>query len=540
MSSIPDIDLDLEKLFLPAWAQEKPSANRYEKFAGEPAGRDDRKHEGRRGGPRTESFGERRGPRPPRSGPKFGDRKKEFFQRDDRREREHREPPPPLPEISVTFLPDENGVESLARQIKITGRAYPLFDIARLILQKPERYSVQLAVKKKPDGAIAQPLFICALDDTPWLSEDEAVAHVLKNHFATFYQTERTATEPPKGKYTFVAQCGMSGVILGPPNHHDYQNQLHKLHAERFSKMPFDVFKARVKIVKDEAVVKKWVEEQSFKTEYVVLNVPEPLKLPNREEVEKHFRAVHKETIVKSVESHTVAGVPSRNLRNRELQQLIRNEWEEQKYFPLRLATGLSRQFTTHGLHFFKVNKTFTYVSVARPQFLDLETTPVSENIKRIIGHINAHPKCTRRQLIETLAPSPPQPAVIEVKPGEPQAATSAEPTPEQTTIISDLHWLVHQGHVIEFADGRMDTAKKPLPRPLKPEKKSAEEKPVAEGGTVASTVEAATEVTVSTEVEIPAPEPAPVVEPASEIPAPVETTVPATEPVVEADITPS
>jgi hypothetical protein len=539
MSSIPDIDLDLdlEKLFLPAWAQGKTEANRYAKFAGEPAGRDDRPREGRRGGPRTESFGERRGPRPPRSGPKFGDRKREFGRHDDRRERERREPPPPLPEISVTFLPDENGVESLARQIKMTGRAYPLFDIARLILQKPERYSVQLTVKKKADGAIAQPLFVCALDDTPWLSEDEVVAHVLKNHFATFYQTERTATEPPKGTYTFVAQCGISGAILGPPNHHDYQNQLHKLHAERFSKMPFDVFKSRVRIVKDEAVVKKWVEEQSFKTEYVVLNVPEPLKLANREEVEKHFRAVHKETIVKSVESHTVGGVPSRNLRNRELQQLIRNEWEGQKYFPLHLATGLSRQFATHGLQFFKVNKTITHVSVARPQFLDLETTPVSENIKRIIGHINAHPKCSRRQLIEALAPSP-QPTIIEVKPGEQKPVASAEPTPEQTTIISDLHWLVHQGHVIEFADCRLDTAKKPLPRPPKPEKKPAKEKPATEGETAA--IEPMGEVTVSTEAEIPAPEPAPAIEPASEIPAPAETAAPSSEPIAEAGTTPS
>jgi len=550
MSSIPDIDLDLdlEKLFLPAWAQGKTEANRYAKFAGEPAGRDDRPREGRRGGPRTESFGERRGPRPPRSGPKFSDRKKEFGRRDDRRPAlrdELREPPPPLPEISVAFLPDENGVESLARQIKMTGRAYPLFDIARLILQKPERYSVQLTVKKKADGAIAQPLFVCALDDTPWLSEDEVVAHVLKNHFATFYQTERTATEPPKGTYTFVAQCGMSGVILGPPNHHDYQNQLRKLHAERFSKMPFDVFKARVKIVKDEAVVKKWVEEQSFKTEYVVLNVPEPLKLANREEVEKHFRAVHKETIVKPVESLTVGGVPSRNLRNRELQQLIRYEWEGQKYFPLHLATGLSRQFATHGLQFFKVNKTVTHVSVARPQFLDLETTPVSENIKRIIGHINAHPKCSRRQLIEALAPSP-QPTVIEVKPGEQSSAASAEPTPEQTTIISDLHWLVHQGHVIEFADGRLNTAKKPAPRPpaqasprRETEAKPAEEKPVAEGE-AAATGEPVDEVTVSTEAEISASEPAPAVEPASEIPAPAETAVPSPEPVAEAGATPA
>ena len=326
----------------------------------------------------------------------------------------------------MAFLPDENGVESLARQIKVTGRAFPLFQIAQIVLAKPERYSVQLAVKKKPDGAVAQPLFVCALDDTPWLSEDDAIAHVLRTHFVTFYQAERTAIEPPKGKYTFVAQCGMSGVILGPPNHHDYQNQLRKLHTERFSRMPFEVFKARIRIVRDDEVVKKWVEEQSFRTEYICLNVPEPLKLPGREEVEKHFRAVHKDAIIKPAESHTIGGVLSRNLRCRELQRLVRNDWERQKYFPLQLATGLSRQFSSHGLHFFKVNRTFTHVSVARPLFLDLETTPVSENIKRIVGYINTHPKCTRRQLIEALAPAP-RPAVIEIKPELPPAAAPPE-----------------------------------------------------------------------------------------------------------------
>src|SRR5207237_2265322 len=47
--------------------------------------------------------------------------------------------------------------------------------------------------------------------------------------------------------------------------------------------------------------------------------------------------------------------------------------------------------------------------------------------------------------------------------------------TPEQTAIIADLHWLVHQGHVIEFANGVLETAKKPAPRPPKPERKVAE-----------------------------------------------------------------
>jgi len=562
MSTIPDLGLDLEHLFQPAWAQGKTEENRFDKFTGDEGVTPERRRGERRGPRREGGEGERGGERPRRPG-KFGERKGGPSRRGDRREhereREDREPLAPLPEIGVVFLSDENGVESLARQIRMTGRAYPLFDIARLILQKPERYAVRLHVKKNAEGAVVQPLFVCALDDTPWLSEEEVVAHVLGKHFATFYQTERTPTEPPKGKYTFVAQCGMSGVILGPPNYHDYQNQLRKLHAERFSRMPFDVFKSRVKIVKDEAVVKQWVEEQSFTTQYVCLNVPEPLKLPNREEVEKHFRATHKDAIVKSVESHTVGGVLSRNLRSSGLYRAVRAEWEQQRRFPLQLSTDLSKQFAGHGLQFFKVNKTVVHVSVARPQYLDLETTPVSENVRRIVSYINTHNRCTHRQLIEALAPSP---AIFEVKPeapspaGEPapKAATAtAEPTPEQTAISADLHWLIHQGHVLEFADGRMETAKKPLPRPPKPEKKPADAAPAAGGESAPATeVVPATEITPSTEAaaepaaEAPiASEPAvvvqppagPIAEPASdadksvaEVAAPAETAEPVKE----------
>jgi hypothetical protein len=480
MSGFSEVDIDLEKLFLPAWAQEKPGKNPYEKYSG--GEKEEPRRDKRRG-----RFSDDRGGQRPRSPKKFGD-KKDFRRgdrHDDRREYQKPEPPAPLPDVAVSFVPDEKGVEQIARQIRMTGRAYPLFQIAHLVLQKPERYTVRLSVRKKADGAISQPLFLCALDDSPWLSEDEAVAHVLKNHFATFYQAERTATEPPKGTYTFVAQCGMSGVILGPPNYHDYQNQLRKLHAERFSRMPFDVFKSRVKIVKDEAVVKKWIEEQSFKTEYICLNVAEPLKLASMEDVEKHFRATHKEAIIKPVETLVLDGVKSRNLRSRDLQRLVRVEWENQKHFPLQLATALSKQFASHGLQFFKVNKTVVHVSVARPQFLDLEAIPVSENVKRIVEFVNANPRCNRRKLIESLAPAPAPAAETPTPVAEGEAAPrlvppaqprASEPTPEQTALIADLHWLIHQGHVLEFADGRLETAKKPLPRPPKPEKKPAGE----------------------------------------------------------------
>jgi len=536
MSTLPDNELDLEKLFLPAWAQQESSSAKYAKYElpeerpdrrgdrrgprppgreGTPGGgrREDRPRGDRRGGDRPQ------GPRPPGApGDRQGLRRD---RRPDRRE-VRREPPAPLPEINVSLVPDERGVESLARQIKMTGRAYPLFDIAQMILQKPERHTVVFSVKKNPQGQPIQPLFVCALDDTLWLSEDEAVSHVLRKHFETFYQTEKTAAEPPKGKYTFVAQCGMSGVILGPPNHHDYQNQLRKLHAERFSRMPFETYKSRVRIVKDEEVVKKWVEDQSWKTEFTCLNLPEPLRLKSMDEVEKHFREVHKDNIIKQTESHTLTGTAARNLRSPELARLVRSVWEDQRRFPLQIATVLSQQFAGHGLQFFKVNKTITHVCVARPHYLDLAAAPVSEGVKKIVEFITAHPRCTRKVLVESLAPTPPAATTAPVTPpppaeGQPPAEQPAvapdasQPTPEQTLVISDLHWLIHQGHVIEFANGTLETAKKPLPKPPKPEKPKAAEVPAtaavtAAGAAAAQPGEVPGETTPSAE-EGPAPQ---------------------------------
>ena len=535
MSMSPEAELNLEQHFLPAWAKESSNVNPYAKFEGRPE-RADRRDD--RGGPRRDGPSRRpsgppsRGPggpggsgRPggpggpggsgaPRGAGRPGQDRNRGPRRDEGgRGGERREPvapPIPLPEINIALVAEEAGVESLSRQIRQTGRAYPLFDIAQMILSKPERYTVTFSIKTKPDLTPVQPMFLCALDDSLWLSEDDAVRHILSKHFATFYQPERTQIDPPKGVYTFVAQCGMSGVILGPPNNHDYQNQLRKLHTERFARMPFEAFKARVKIVKDEAIVKKWLDDQSWKTEFTCLNVPEPLKLASREEVEKHFREVHLANIVKPVSSHRIGGVASRALVDRGLYRLARESWEQQRHFPIQIATSLSQQFASRGLQFFKVNRTVTHVSVARPHFLDLEATPVSDGVRKIVEFINAHQKCTHKQLLRALAPSPapltkPAPAADAAASGEVPADAVAQPvadeapsfSPEMTALMVDLHWLVQQGHVIEFATGILETAKRPVPKPTRAPKAGA---PSAASAAAHAGEESATETISSTE----------------------------------------
>lgn len=436
-----------------------------------------------------------------------------------------------MPEgIQVNLIPEGAGVDSLTRQIRQTGRAYPLFDIGHLILKRPDRYVLEFkAVGNLPDGTPRQ-LVLCNLDDSVWLTEGDAIRHILQKHFDTFYQVEKIPVDPPKGTYTFVAQCGMSGTILGPPNLHDYQAKLQRLHAERFSRLPFDQYKSRVRIVRDEAVVKQWIEEQSFKFQYHCLNLPEPLTLPSREAVEKHFREVHSPNIIRRVNTHTARTPAAREALPPPLRRLARREFDLQQRFPLKLVTRLADDFAHRGLHFFKVNRTVLHVSVARPRYLDFDVNPVSDGVRKIMETIRSTPKCTRRKLLESLgiqlpepgsaAPAAPVAAPAEAPAtdggsGEAVASGAAETTettgttetaeqpsgpvaapapeaataisPELQAIITDLHWLIHEGHVIEYSSGIIEAAKKPAPRPQpapRPAAAKASAPPVAGGDT--------------------------------------------------------
>jgi hypothetical protein len=230
--------------------------------------------------------------------------------------------------------------------------------------------------------------------------------------------------------------------------------------------------------------------------------------------VERHFRQVHLPSIIRSVPAHTLSGTACLQFPVPAIRQLARQAWEEQMRFPIKIVTLLSQQFASHGLQFFKVNKSVTHVSVARPHFLDVEATPVSAGIKRIIDFIEATPKCTRRKILESLAPTQAPPAAPKTEAtaeSTPPAPTAPAPQPEisleQSVINADLHWLIHQGHVIEFANGLVETAKRPIPKPVARLPKPA--RPAPAPAPAAAPAKPATPVEPAVTAASPAPEPA-------------------------------
>ena len=177
-----------------------------------------------------------------------------------------------------------------------------------------------------------QPLFLCAIDDSLWLSEAEAVDHVLSKHFATFYQTEKTPTDPPKGTYTFVAQCGMSGASFSARRTITItKTSRASFNAERSSRMPFPrPSNCRVAIVRKK---RSWISGLSSRSSRPNLwaNIPERRALAGRELVEKHFREVHLPFKHQSRWRSTLLSGRKSPTSSARLAAFVRAAWETQK-----------------------------------------------------------------------------------------------------------------------------------------------------------------------------------------------------------------
>ncbi len=459
MSEIPP-DFDLK--FLPDWLKEPPKKNIYADFEGEREERPRRDFTS----PRPRKSGERKPSKDRRSPDSRPRRQPEGGRPRGQSEAERprglapaaAHPEKPLP-VKVEFLPELHCAAALAKQIKASARAYPLFELARMFLQKPNRHRVKMTATD-PAATLHQcgengPVSL----DRPAL---ERIAFALSKHL--YYAEETTLGDPPKGNYTNVARCRLSGTLLGPTNHHGYQPALRRLFEERFSRrMPFSDYQREIEVVSDPAVIEQWKNQSRSVTTFKTLHEPEPLSFTSSGEAERHFRAHYLAQALRSGSEFEMSGDASRNLTDRRLSSAVRYAWEEENRFPGHLMNHLRHEFIHAGLYIFKHRNRVQLVSAIRPVPFGNTQQALSDSVAEILKVIADIPKCTRTELAAKILP---------VHPDDPARAKSQ--------LASDLHWLIQAGHVIELHNGILDLPAAPAPKPADSQKKKAKEAPAA------------------------------------------------------------
>ncbi len=270
-----------------------------------------------------------------------------------------------------------------------------------------------------------------------------------------FYKIEVTETEPIKGNFTNVARDRLSGSLLGPTNHHDYQRRLRNLYEQRFSRrMSFSDFQRQVQIVTDPAEIEKWKEEARKVTTYSTLREEPPVTFSSITEAERHFEKHYLPGIVKPISEVVVDGPASRRMHDRVLNKVIENEWNRETRSPSPMMQELAARFRDTGLHVFRHRRGMLFVSPIYPRQFRHEETSVSPQVRAILEAIGAQPRIGRKELADKMI-----------------ADLSAEDAEKaKLALASDLLWLINAGYVIEFNDGSLD-----LPRAKTKQKESVE-----------------------------------------------------------------
>ena len=344
--------------------------------------------------------------------------------------------------MKVEFLPEPGAVAAVAKQIKATHRAFPLFGTGRLFLERPERHRVRLTTLN-PEAPLYQ------VADGP-IALDRALVdrdafRVLKSKY---YREETLQGDPPKGNFSNVARLRSSGLLIGPTNYHSYQPALRRIYEERYSRrMSFAEFQQReIVVVNDEQSINDWKEQARTTVTWSTTQEAEPKTFKSLAEVEAHFRQHYLAAEIKCAPTLEANGAAMRTSGDRSLIASIRETIEKERAFPAGIVNAMRPALTESGLHFFKHRKRVVYVSTIRPLPHPVGQ-PAKESVAKILALVAASPRCTRHDLAVKLIG---------------KDFEAPEKTEEKTALAADLHYLLLAGHVIEFTDGKFDLPLQP------------------------------------------------------------------------------
>src|SRR5947209_1713505 len=437
---------------LPAWVSEPASAERYAQHEGQDRRerdgrdrRDGRERKRKRPMPNRGKSGLHRATSKSEEGDRHRDRRARPPRRrqDQRRFRnlqsgsDHRPPVErPLPPIAVKFLPRVSAFENVVAQIKSGSVAYSLFALARLFLEKATRHDVQLAAPSE------SPLFQLGENGAVSVDRQFLERNAFRFGQADFYKVDITETEPIKGNFTNVARCKLSGTLLGPTNHHDYQRRLRNLYEQRFSRrMSFADYQRQIQIVTDPAEIEKWKEDARKVTTFSTLRDETPVTFSSATETERHFQQHYLPDLVRPVSELVIDGPASRRLNDRVLNRLIENAWTGETRSPSPMMQELGARFREAGLHVFRHKRGMLFVSSIYPRAFKHDETGVSPQVQKILEAISASPRIGRKELADKL--------IVDL--------TAEEAERVKMALASDLRWLINEGYVVEFNDGSLD-----------------------------------------------------------------------------------
>lgn len=427
------------------------------------------------------------------------------------------------PHFSVTFYPEDTSFNTLVQTIRKSCRTIELFEIARTVVAKLDRFIVVLTRKVPvagPAGATPapaatpkQPIYLSVPDGIPFESEEAALGHVLSKHLGLFFDTAQAEIEPPKGNFQVINKCSITGELLGPPNYHRYNHIVQQHHAAKVARMSLEAYRSRIETIRDPEVVAQWLEKMKKTTRYTWKNptntrihppapaaattlppiptpapeaastetavpaavdgaappaaeasaAPSAITFDSFEDARAYLLGQAKDKAVRATESVRFHGTLCEQLPPGEIYNAVEGALERQRRFPLDTANALrGRLRREHFTIFKKGSKGVSYVCAVKRKFRVPGQT-FADSIGGLISFIEKNPMVKASALPSKFLginlPAQPAANATPVATDTPPPIETVLTIDERAKIArlqGDLVWLVREGYVTEFIDGRL------------------------------------------------------------------------------------
>ena len=358
----------------------------------------------------------------------FGDKKpfggrKPFGERGgfDRRE----ERPRPL-DVEVKILPETKALGTIIRKLQQDTHAYKLKDLAYFFLDNPQSILLKVTPKTAQPSQPSQRFYQCKACGFASTRDEDVIEHVLTAHLGDYYDSKEIETEPPKGNFSCVAKCGLSGVLLGPPNIHEFNSTVREMIRTRYPDMTEEQYRAHIEMVRDADSIEAWRQGATKKTVFFAKGQAEVegAAQMTREQAEGEFKRTILANLLDQPKHLMITADVAMKSPVKPLVWAVRDAIEAERRAPYNMCFALRGAFHHRKLNFFRANDARGPEFVTSVEYKAFDAAHAIPELAKLAKFVEEHPCCDKSEL-------------------------DADPETEK-----HLAWLVSTGHVVSFTNG--------------------------------------------------------------------------------------
>ena len=413
--------LDLGSIdFTPAWAKKEAGVN---------LGKIRPERDEREKGIRDQGSGIRKpfGDKKPFSKKPFGDRKP--FDRKPR----FAERPKPL-EAEVKILPETKALGTIIRKLQGDTHAYKLKDLAYFFLDNPSSVLLKITPKAKQGGegrdagdARREVFYQCKACGFASTDQGDILEHVVSAHLGEYYDSKEVECEPPKGNFNCVAKCGLSGVLLGPPNIHEFGAVVKEMIRTKYPEMSEEQYRSHIEMVRDADTIEEWRKGATKRTMFFAKGTAdqEGAQGLTREQAEGEFKRTILPSLIDQPKHLMITAEVAMKSPVKPLQWAVRDAVEAERRAPYNMCFALRGAFHHRKLKFFRVNEARGQEFVTNVEYKEFDAEHAIPELAAAAKWVSEHP-CGDKSEFPT----------------------------EIADFEKSLSWLVTTGHAVAFTNG--------------------------------------------------------------------------------------